>query len=64
MRSPATVPQWRGERFIELVASEVVVFDLNKFITVILFLSVIDPASAGPKQREEMPREGFSYPAP
>ena len=34
------------------------------YVTIFLLLSVIDPAVAGLKEGEEMPRESVSYPGP
>jgi len=52
-------PYRNGERLIEFLVGEAVVFDLNKFITVILFSQWLTVRSAGRKEGEEMPREGF-----
>jgi hypothetical protein len=56
-------PRRKRDRFIECVVVENVVSNLNKFIAVILFLSVVDPASAGLKEGKDAER-GASLPYP
>jgi len=50
----------KGERFIEFRAIGVVVFDLNKFMVVVSFSLVVDPATAGLKEGENAERWLFA----
>jgi hypothetical protein len=49
----------KGDRLIEFVAIGVVVFDLNKFIAVVLFSRLLTLRLPRSERGEEMPREGF-----